>query len=265
MTVATPIDVTHARRLSRAGSNGVLSMRSLNLTASRRGPAGALLVAAVALGLSGCAGRLDPYETTGSVPEDYRTNHPILIEEQVATIDIPVSANDGQLTQQARANVGFFAQGFLQSRTHPIAVIVPSGSPNQAAADLAAVEIMKILQESGVQTSAIDYRVYRASADERIAPVRLAYSRIAAYTAPCRPWSDQITVTSQNSHYGNFGCASQQNLAAMVNNPLDLLYPRAMSPADATRRSRVLDLYRSGASTASANSLTGGTIAGVGQ
>lgn len=224
-----------------------------------------LLVAAVALGLAGCAGRVDPYETTGSVPEDYRTNHPILIEEQVATIDIPVSANDGQLTQQARANVGFFAQGFLQSRTHPIAVIVPSGSPNQAAADLAAVEIMKLLQASGVQTSAIDYRVYRASPDERIAPVRLAYSRIAAHTAPCRPWSDQLTITSQNRNYGNFGCASQQNLAAMVNNPLDLLYPRGMTPADASRRTRVLDLYRSGSSTASTGSLPGGSIVGIGQ
>jgi pilus assembly protein CpaD len=51
----------------------------------------------------------------------------------------------------------------------------------------------------------------------------------------------------------------------MVNNPLDLLYPRAMTPADASRRSRVLDLYRSGASTTSANSLIGGSIAGVGQ
>lgn len=240
-------------------------MTSPSLIANKVRVAGALLAAAAMLSLAGCAGRVDPYETTGSVPEDYRTNHPILIEEKVATIDIPISANDGQLTQQARANVGFFAQGFLQSRTHPIAVIVPSGSPNQAAADLAAVEIMKTLQAAGVPQSAIDYRVYRASPDERIAPVRLAYSRIAAYTAPCRPWSDQMTVTAQNGLPANFGCASQQNLAAMVNNPLDLLYPRAMTPADASRRSRVLDLYRSGASTTSANSLTGGSIAGVGE
>lgn len=220
----------------------------------------------LALALAGCAQKVSPYEVTGSVPEDYRTNHPILIEEQIATIDIPVSVNTARLSDQARANVTFFAQSFLQSGSNVIAVISPSGSPNQVAADAAAAEIMGVLGQSGIPAGAMDYRVYPATAEERIAPVRLAYNRIAARTAPCRPWSDQVTVSDQNRHYGAFGCASQQNLAAMVTNPLDLLYPRATTPADAARRTSVLDAYRTGAALSSSQAgQAGGTVAGVGQ
>lgn len=222
----------------------------------------AVVVGGLALALAGCAHEVDPHEVTGTVPEDYRTSHPILIQEQIATIDIPVSADSGGLPEQARANVTFFAQSFMKSGASVIAVVAPSGSPNQVAAAAAAVEIEDVLRRSGVDPRAIDYRVYQASAAERIAPVRLAYNRVAATTAPCRPWSDQVTVAAQNRHYGNYGCATQQNLAAMVNNPLDLLYPRGLTPADAERRTDVLNKYRTGAATGSSADLPGGSTTG---
>lgn len=242
------------------------SGRAASPSAKRAGTALMVAASAFVLALAGCAQTVDPYEVTGAVPEDYRTNHPILIEEQIAVIDIPVSANSARLTESAKANVAFFAQSFTQSGASVIAVVAPSGSPNQVAAAAAAVEIEDVLRRSGVPASAIDYRVYPASAAERIAPVRIAYNRVAAHTAPCRPWSDQMTVNTQNEHYGSYGCASQQNLAAMVTNPLDLLYPRGMTPADAARRTSVLQMYRSGSPLQSSQSgLTGGTVAGGGQ
>jgi pilus assembly protein CpaD len=242
------------------------SGRAASSSAKRAGTALTVAASAFVLALAGCAQTIDPYEVTGAVPEDYRTNHPILIEEQIAVIDIPVSANSARLTEQARANVAFFAQSFTQSGANVIAVVAPSGSPNQVAAAAAAVEIEDVLRRSGVPAGAIDYRVYPASAAERIAPVRLAYNRIVAHTAPCRPWSDQATVTDQNRHYGDFGCATQQNTAAMVTNPLDLLYPRGMTPADAARRTAVLNSYRTGAPlTSSQAGQSGGSVSGVGQ
>lgn len=220
----------------------------------------------LAAALAGCARNVSSYEITGAVPEDYRTNHPILIEEQVAAMDVPVSANTAGLTYAIRQNVAGFAQTFNNSGSAIIAVVAPSGSPNQVAAARVAVEVEQVLRQSGVNPRAIDYRVYRAGSDEAIAPVRIAYAKIDAHTAPCGPWDDQFSSNAQNRHYGSYGCASQQNLAAMVNNPLDLLYPRGMTPADAARRSAVLDRYRQGADTASSSSLSGGAVAeGVGQ
>ena len=234
---------------------------------ARRAAAIALVVAgSLAASLAGCARGVNPYEITGAVPDDYRTNHPILIEEQVAAIDIPVSANTAALTPAVRSNIKGFAQTFVNSGSAIIAVVAPSGSPNQVAAAAAAVEVEQVLRAAGVNPRSIDYRVYRAGSDEAIAPIRIAYAKIDAHTHPCGLWNDQMTSNTQNRHYGSFGCATQKNLAAMVNNPLDLLYPRGLTPADAARRSQVLDQYRQGATTTSTNSLAGGAVAqGVGQ
>jgi pilus assembly protein CpaD len=49
--------------------------------------------------------------------------------------------------------------------------------------------------------------------------------------------------------YPNFGCAQQHNLAAQIANPADLLGPRTMAPADADRRSVIMDRYRQGKTT----------------
>jgi pilus assembly protein CpaD len=217
------------------------------LSSARRYPAAAaIVVGALAVSLAACAQKVSPYEVTGAVPEDYRISHPILIEEQIASMDVPVSVDTARLTGPVRANINGFAQSFLASGTAVIAVVAPSGSPNQLAAAAAAVEIEDVLRRSGVDPRAIDYRVYRATAEEHIAPVRIAFNRIAAHTPPCRPWNDQLTSNAENANYGNFGCATQQNLAAMVSNPLDLLYPRGLTPADAVRRTAALEKYRRG-------------------
>src|SRR6185369_5871584 len=130
-----------------------------------------------------------------------------------------------------------------------------------------AVQIEDVLKASGVPPKSIDYRVYHAASDETNAPIRVAYSAISAATAPCLPYPDQLAVTRENRNYFNYGCSTQQNLAAMVDNPLDLLYPRGLTPADASRRADVLQKYRTAASTATDHSAeTGGSIAqGVGK
>ncbi len=227
----------------------------------------ALLAGGLAVALGGCAANVNPLETTGSVPDDYRVNHPIAVEEQVETLDVPVGLYSGRLTDEVKGNINGFAQKFQASGSSVIAVVAPSGSPDQQAAATIAVQIEDVLRQSGVPSTAIDYRVYHAGSDERNAPVRVAFSRIGAHTAPCGPWPDQASVNSQNRAYFNFGCASQQNLAAIVQNPLDLLYPRGMTPADAERRAEVLDKYRKGQAFSSDTSReTGGAVAtGVGQ
>jgi pilus assembly protein CpaD len=224
--------------------------------------------ACLAISLTACtsSGGVDPFGTAATVStDDYRVNHPIAIDEKIETLDVPVSVDTQHLTAASRANIAFFAQSFLRSSTAIVAVVAPSGSPNQVAAAFIAVEIEDTLRKNGVNPRAISYRVYKAGADEKIAPVRLAFNHIAATTAPCGPWTDDVTMTETNQHYGSFGCATQQNLAAVVDNPLDLLYPRGLGPADAARRADVLQKYRNGSRfTSDTSGETGGSIAAVG-
>lgn len=243
-------------------------MVALSRPGGRRRPYALAGVLAAGLALTACASghKLDPYEQTGAVPDDYHTTHPITLAEQLATLDIPVSVDTAHLTGPMRANIAGFAQSFLASGSAEIAVVAPSGSINQVVAAGIAVEAEDALRRNGIPPRVISYRVYHAERDDRIAPVRLAFSRIAARTTPCGPWTDQVTSNAANDHYQAYGCATQQNLAAMVENPLDLMYPRGLTPADAARRATVLDKYRQGQATgAETPSNEGGTIAtGVG-
>jgi pilus assembly protein CpaD len=234
-----------------------------------RAIASPLMAAVLASGLAalaGCSSQVAAVETTGAVPDDYRTNHPIAVSEAVATLDVPVGLYTSTLNEAFKSNVLGFAQRFKESGSSLIAVVAPSGSPNQTVAAGIAVQIEDTLRGAGIPAGAIDYRVYHAASDEQNAPIRVAYSKIAATTAPCEPYRDQLSVTQDNRSYFEFGCATQQNLAAMVDNPLDLLYPRGLTPADAARRTAVLEKYRTGAPFSSDLSKeTGGSVAqGVG-
>ena len=83
----------------------------------------------------------------------------------------------------------------------------------------------------------------------------LAYPRIAAVAGPCGHWPNDLGPGAgieydTNAPYWNLGCSMQRNLAAMVEDPSDLVQPRAESPPYTARRSVVLDHYRKGEGTA---------------
>jgi len=53
----------------------------------------------------------------------------------------------------------------------------------------------------------------------------------------------------ENQPPWNFGCASQRNLAAMVDNPADLVQPRGETPVYEMRRTVVGGAYQQGKAT----------------
>jgi pilus assembly protein CpaD len=225
-----------------------------------------LMASGIAVALAGCAS-VDQRTTGATFYGDYRQTHPISIDEMIETFDVPISVDTVRLPAGMKGSIRGFAQKFRVSDSGVIAIVLPKGSPNARVASARAVDIEQVLLESGIQRRAIQFRNYRAGPNESSAPIRLAYARIAANTAPCGLWPDDLTDSGQNGNYYNFGCATQQNLAAMVNNPLDLLYPRAVAPPDAARRAAVLQNYDKGTPTQTDHSKEiGGTIAqGVGQ
>ncbi|TIU72362.1 MAG: pilus assembly protein CpaD, partial [Mesorhizobium sp.] len=67
---------------------------------------------------------------------------------------------------------------------------------------------------------------------------------VKAQTDRCGRWPEDLLQTSENKHYADFGCSYQNNLAAQMANPTDLLGPRKQSDIDAENRSAVIDVYR---------------------
>lgn len=200
-----------------------------------------LAATAVAL-LSGCANR--DSITVGSVPDDYRTNHPIVISEKDEKIDLPVAASARGATKAQRQTLLGFLDGYDRSAAPVLTISAPAGSANEVAARAAARDFRRIAIASGVRANRIALTAYQASSAEINAPVRVAFSSMRAHTDKCGRWPEDLLETSENKHYANFGCSYQNNLAAQVANPADLLGPRKHSQIDAANRDAVIDVYR---------------------
>jgi pilus assembly protein CpaD len=72
----------------------------------------------------------------------------------------------------------------------------------------------------------------------------LRYNAVKATTGKCGRWPDDMLQTSENKHWANFGCSYQNNLAAQVANPNDLVGPRRPTEIDAENRSVAIEEYQ---------------------
>jgi pilus assembly protein CpaD len=213
--------------------------------------AGALLGIAVALG----ACKHVDEEVTASVPDDYRQRHPIAIQEADQSIVVFVGRARGGLSASQRADVMGLAQTWLREATGAIYADVPVDTPNAHTAADAFREIQATLAAAGVPPRGIVVRRYHPEDPRQMPAIRLNYARISAVAGPCGLWPEDLGPSYknktyfENKSYYNFGCANQRNLAAMVDNPSDLVQPRPETPAYTTRRTAAFDKYRKATST----------------
>ena len=206
--------------------------------------AGALIGLAVALGA--CKHTGDEVTTTASVPDDYRLRHPIAIQEADRSIVVFVGRGRGGISAPQRADVMGMAQTWLQEGTGGISIDMPVNTPNARAAQESLREIQATLAAAGVPPRAVTVRQYRPEDPRHMAAIRLNYPKISAIAGPCGLWPEDLGPSInnkgyfENKPYYNFGCANQRNLAAMVDNPSDLVQPRTETPAYTARRNACL-------------------------
>jgi len=214
--------------------------------------AGPLFGLAVALGA--CT-HTEEVVATASVPDDYRLRHPIAIQEANRSVVLFVGHARGGLSAEQRADVMGLAQAWLHEGTGAIVADVPVGTPNARAAAESFREAQAMLEAAGVPARGITVHRYRPDSPRLLATVRLSYPRITAVAGPCGLWPEDIGPSIknkgyfENKPYYNFGCAYQRNMAAMVENPSDLLQPRPETPAYTARRTEGFEKYRKGVST----------------
>jgi pilus assembly protein CpaD len=214
----------------------------------------ALLGVSIALGACTIT---DQVTTVGSVaPNDYRLRHPIAIQEANQSIDIFVGNSRGGLSASQRSDVMGLALTWLREGTGAINADVPTGTPNARAAADTFREIRAMLAAAGVPPRGIIVRNYHPDDARQLATIRLNYAKITAVAGPCGVWPDDLGPSVNNpgyldnKPYYNFGCANQRNLAAMVDNPSDLVQPRSETPPYTARRVNAYEKYKKGTATA---------------
>ena len=223
------------------------------LSSSMRGLSRSALLAACALTLVACANKDDTL-LTGSLPDDYRTRHPITIEESPWTVDIPVGSASGRLDRAAKAVLRGFARDYKIAQATTVGILIPRGGANEFAAQHASDNIRHQLIEEGIPPHAIRVQRFRADSRKSTPPIRLAFLTIRATVEECGSWKKDLGDTSSNRQYGNYGCATQSNLAAIVSHPMDFINPRGYTEPDASSAGRILEAYQNGDSPASDDS-----------
>lgn len=213
----------------------------------------------IALALAGLSVMLGACNTTEivtqTVPTDYRQRHPIAVQEGKKSIVIFVGKARGGLSAAQRADVAGIAQDWVREGTGAVVVDVPVDTANSRAAAATYQEIRAALGAGGVPSRAIVQHPYRPEDPGLLPTIRLSYSRIAAVAGPCGLWPEDVGPSilnpgyNENRPYFNLGCASQRNLAAMIDNPADLEQPRSETPAYTARRNIAFERYRKGTTT----------------
>jgi pilus assembly protein CpaD len=195
---------------------------------------------------------------TASVPSDYRQRHPISITESNQSMVIFVGQARGGLTVAQRSDVMGLARRWASEGTGAIVADVPVDTANARAAAAAFREAEGILAAGGVPANAIKVHHYHPDDVRTLPTIRLSYPKMAAVAGPCGLWPEDLGPSIKDPSYGenkdyyNFGCANQRNLAAMIDNPSDLVQPRSETPAYTPRRAEAFEKYRKGETTTTA-------------
>jgi pilus assembly protein CpaD len=213
--------------------------------------AGALVGVAVALG----ACTHTDEAVTASIPDDYRLRHPIAIQEANEQVVIFIGHARGGLSASQRADVMGLAQTWLHEATGAIVADVPVDTPNARAAADSLREVQALIAAAGVPARGLVVHRYHPEDPRQLPAIRLSYPRISAVAGPCGIWPEDLGPSIknksyfENKSYYNFGCAYQRNMAAMIDNPSDLVQPRPETPAYTIRRSEAFEKYRRGTTT----------------
>jgi len=175
--------------------------------------------------------------------------HRIEVTQTSDRLELQVGASDVSLSPEARANLRRFASGYLRYGHGALILSTPAGAGNSDAASLLTQEARLSLVEAGVSYAAVAGSSYDASG-EAAAPIIVSFARFEAQAPECAPlWEQDLAHQSNNQPWDSFGCATQANLAAMVEDPRDLMSPRDEDPRDSGRRTTVMEAYRAGEQT----------------
>ncbi len=209
-----------------------------------------LLVVALGAPLGGCS-NVDRAVATAPIPDDYHLRHPVVLSNARQSIDIfLVGVSDKLDTRQSHDMASFAADYRLHGQGRILAQ-VPRGAVDPRAADTTLTSIRRALVGAGVKgdLEVGSYQVFDLSVP---APIRLSFTKLQARLASrCGEWPDDLgsghTLDSwDNRTYYNFGCATQQTMAAQIDDPRDLVRPRADDPSDVQMRTRAIGDIRNG-------------------
>jgi pilus assembly protein CpaD len=217
-----------------------MSSSDLRLTKDRSPMRASLLASLACLALGACA--TDQAESLAAPAALTPTEH-YPIEVKPAPQELMLAAHGNGLSPAQAEALHDLVDRWMDAGRGEIVVKAPEHGPNSAAVYRTATATRDFLITQVVPPSAVRIAGYDAGGDAG-APVRVGFIRYEARGPVCdQGWTD-LARTDQNVEYREFGCSVTANIAAQLDDPADLLHPRASDPPDTQKREIMLQKYR---------------------
>ncbi len=190
--------------------------------------------------------------------------YPLKSDSRLVTHAVVFQAKDNAFGKRETGRLNAFLGHFFRNGGGKIEVRqAASSNMNQAKARLDHLRSHMLRQ--GVRGNEISVQQLEGSHDDD-GPIILSFTSYTVKTFGCPNRNVATAHNPSNVQHPDMGCSIRSNIANMIANPADLEEPRAAQPADAMRRSRVLQSYRAGLATEAArgDNEAGGSIRALG-
>jgi pilus assembly protein CpaD len=186
-----------------------------------------------------------------AMPYDYRDRHPVVLADAPHVVDLFPAVIGGRVDYTTSGRIREFVDHYRRFGYGSATLRRPVGSASakHIAATIPAVRRALTAAGLGAKVMIEDYRV---TDPHLAAPLRLSASSVKAkVSGHCGEWPTDLASGAslegwQNENWWNYGCATQQTLAAQIADPRDLAGPRGETPADTILRMRSIDNIRQG-------------------
>jgi len=195
-------------------------------------------LALVCTTVAACSNKVGPRQPSASFAPNYHLlRNPISIGQKVHKVEL--SFNEmGQLDSNGNTNLQHFLTKYHQEGGQALNAQIASGSNHDAIVNHVNNTLGK-LGYGGMQVNIIPVK----SSNPSFVQLSFQSSRVTAHAEGCDALTKPMVDNGGGNTHDYFGCATRNNLAAMVANPNDLVQPGKMGSVSTKRRMILLDTY----------------------
>ena len=200
--------------------------------------------------LGGCQLGLDGrrVEHTGSLYGTPDRLHPIHVTKGQLAMGLKVRRGATKLLPYESNEVRTFLNYYRNQGNGQLLISLPSHSAHQASVNQMLYDLQDELVAMGLEPEMVKVKRYSGRGD-RHPVIHMSFQRFEAKGPDCHEWNEDLAKNRDNANGRYWGCAAQNNLAAMVGHARDLKGPRGWSPRDGRRRDAVWSKYIKGEPT----------------
>ena len=202
----------------------------------------AIAIAGAALGLSACS-TVAPQHPTHLL-------NPVTVAESVERLELYARPDGLSLSARDQSAVNAFLAQYAAIGTGGIYINRPAGHEGGLGVQATDRMLQTAMASAGLNPAAAQGGEYYVRPGDP-APVVVSYKTLRTVPQDCMRQVD-LSDTRSNGVTSNFGCVASANMAAMIQDPRQLIAPLPRGVPNAQRRQVIYDRYIQGQATGAA-------------